>query len=76
MPAPRKLTDEQIDFARERISQRKRALALAAAYPTIEQLAAELDVTARYLSEVLSGRARAERAEQNAIESFTGNILT
>lgn len=65
MVAQRKLTDEQIAFARLLIRKRREVMRQARLYPTIEQLAEQLGCTPRYLTEVVSGRARS-----------TGNSLT
>jgi hypothetical protein len=56
--APLKLTDERIRMARQIVEKRREAERLMNMYPTIEQLAWQLDVTPRYLRKVLNGKAR------------------
>lgn len=68
MPAPRKLTLIEIQYARTTMALRREALQRASIYPTLEQMAEKLNVTPRYLREVINGRARTEGS--------TGNILT
>ena len=70
MPAPRKLTDDQIRFARASVAKRREALKLAETLPTMAELAWQLNVTPRYLSEIVNGRAR---AEQDAIDAMDGS---
>lgn len=70
MAAHRKLTDVQIQFARQVMAKRREALRELEMYPTLAELAGQLGVTPRYLSDVVNDKARAVTCSQ------TGNILT
>jgi hypothetical protein len=69
MPAIRKLSDEEIRYARYVVDKRREAQRLADEFPTLDELAEELHVTPRYLRDILNGRARVS-------DGSTGNILT
>jgi transcriptional regulator with XRE-family HTH domain len=60
--APQKLTDDQIRLARQVIAKRREVLRQLDLYPTMEQLADQMGVSVRYLSEVVNGRARLQVA--------------
>jgi hypothetical protein len=66
--AHRKLTADQIKWAKEVIAKRRDVLRQLSMYPTLAKLAEHLEVSPRYLSEVVNNRARTECS--------TGNILT
>ncbi len=63
MSAPKKLTDAQIRWARELMAKRMDMLRQAQMYPTLEKLAEELDVSPRYLREIVNNKARLEVVE-------------
>lgn len=58
MSAPLKLTDAQIQFAREVVEKRREALRLARMYPTLGELARQLGCSERYLQKLMAGRKR------------------
>jgi hypothetical protein len=55
---PTRLRDDQIRWAREVMAKRKEIMRQLEMYPTLEELADELNVSVRYLSEVVNNRAR------------------
>lgn len=61
MPAPRKLTDEQIAWARQVVEKRREAMRQVRMYPSLEELAEQLGCSKRYLLEILKFRARSKR---------------
>ncbi len=58
MSATAKITPAQIAYARAQTELRRRALIEAAKYPSVAQLAAELNVSERYLQKILAGKER------------------
>lgn len=58
MPAHRKLTDTQIQWARELAAKRRDIERQLALLPTMAQAADALGCSERYLTELVAGRAR------------------
>jgi hypothetical protein len=58
MSAPRKLTDDQIRLVRDAMAKRRDLQRQLELLPTLEAMAKEMEVSERYLREVIHGRAR------------------
>lgn len=58
MAGKRKVTDEEIQIARQVIAARRDALRKAALYPTLAQMAEKMRITPRYLQQLIAGKAR------------------
>lgn len=63
MSAPQKLTQDQIRWVRQVMAKRRDLQRQLEMIHTLEMLAQELDVSSRYLREVVYNRARLEIVE-------------
>jgi hypothetical protein len=66
--APQKLTPDQIRWAREIVAKRRDLQRQLDMYPNMQQIAEKLEVSVRYMFEVVNNRAR-------TADCSTGNII-
>jgi hypothetical protein len=58
MSAQRRLTEEQIAYARRVAEIKRRIVQRLKRYPTVEQMAEQIGCDARYLEKIIAGDAR------------------